>query len=337
VCTIDRLNVSELDQRFRDEYYLVKPVILREWRVPATEALRHHLDRGPLLAGYGTMAVQVGAPVEIFDTGKGSRSVSLKEFVDSFDDNSEDYLFGGGFLQESGLTANWTTPPVFASLGTYDDWEHDLDGIPGPPLDIAMAQDGQGIGFHTHNDAYNLQVHGSKRWAIYGPHLMKGVPTGPESLAFWLQELRDGDGIPRPTWECVQEPGEVLYVPEGFPHTTASILESVGIAHRAELLAESSARKLWFDAGSEDDPKRSLQMLKRATQMDSSSIIYWMALQEVYNYLGDVDNAVKALYRAREINPRGLGVVMTLCDVLRSNGRHLEARRAGCDDVDSME
>ena len=67
------------------------------------------------------------------------------------------------------------------------------------------------MGFHMHADSFNIQFYGRKRWAIYAPHKMTVTGYSDyESFSEWLEHRRGGKDFTHPTWECIQEPGDLL-------------------------------------------------------------------------------------------------------------------------------
>ena len=107
---------------------------------------------------------------------------------------------------------------------SFVDWTRMLKNS--PQFYLGSAGTGAPVHFHTH--AYNVLVHGRKKWVLLPPrhslyatqHIQKWL-QGPEYTA-----LRDsGTAI-----ECVQEPGDVLYVPTSWAHGVLNLAESVGYA-----------------------------------------------------------------------------------------------------------
>ncbi len=84
-------------------------------------------------------------------------------------------------------------------------------------------------GFAVHHDTHDVfvvQTHGRKAWRVYGPLVELASPEQP-----WRDEL--GDPGP-PVLEAELGPGDVLYIPRGFPHDAearreVSIHVTVGI------------------------------------------------------------------------------------------------------------
>jgi hypothetical protein len=67
----------------------------------------------------------------------------------------------------------------------------------------------------------------TSRWFLSPLHTTHGPYGGP--VAGYVALLRGGELPSRPI-ECVQEAGEVLFVPSGWEHATANEAESIGLA-----------------------------------------------------------------------------------------------------------
>eukprot|EP00929_Paragymnodinium_shiwhaense_P037088 TRINITY_DN19821_c0_g1_i3.p1 TRINITY_DN19821_c0_g1~~TRINITY_DN19821_c0_g1_i3.p1 ORF type:complete len:298 (+),score=35.73 TRINITY_DN19821_c0_g1_i3:574-1467(+) len=237
-----------------------------------------------------------------------------------------------------GLGANWSTPAVIDSLRTYSRPQVDHR------LTLALGSDGQGISFHSHADSYAVQLHGRKRWAVCGLGALFGLQHSVEEVfSQWLRrhpEFDRNDELPgaqagkktlaNACWQCIQEPGQLLYVPEGYHHATASIGQTVGIVHRASTLAKGSARSLWQRGKSllKTDARKSAKLLTQATLLDSSNVLYWLDRAAAYHRIGKLNHSVACLRRARDANALDQRAHAQLHDVLRSLGRHREAKEA---------
>ncbi len=76
---------------------------------------------------------------------------------------------------------------------------------------------------HFHVDAWNVLVHGQKRWFILPP--MQGVYSSKPILK-WLDE-----GYPHvKSLEFVQDAGDVVYIPRYWSHAVLNLQECVGMA-----------------------------------------------------------------------------------------------------------
>lgn len=270
-------DMREWERRFRDEFYLQKPVILTDWQNEPIAKLSKKTTRSSILRDHGERLVTVGRDWELTQGGSGQEQKKLRDHVldlasAASSQSGGAYLFDdGSFLRGTGLDKGWLMAPCFSQLGTY----YDPSIVPiqtKGALTFALGGDGQGIPFHFHADAYNLLLHGRKRWAIYGPHQM--TPTGyssTESFANWLETRQGGEGFVPPTWECVQEPGELLYIPEGFFHATVCLGECIGVVHQAISAAPSSVWSHFIAAQQSRDPASALRSIELAIAADTTN------------------------------------------------------------------
>lgn len=103
-----------------------------------------------------------------------------------------------------------------------------LDGLPErlpPPfspfrataLQLAAGGRGSGSPAHFHDDAFNILLAGRKRWWLWPPSEAAMSREHPSRLA-----ARGGACGAR---ELVQEPGDVLYVPNGWGHAVLNLAD----------------------------------------------------------------------------------------------------------------
>ena len=87
-----------------------------------------------------------------------------------------------------------------------------------------------GANFHQHADAWNCVVFGRKRWGL--------LPAASEfhwpvlSSPLWWERVRPrllDEGFPY-LHECVQEAGDVLFVPGSWYHSVENLMTSVSLA-----------------------------------------------------------------------------------------------------------
>ncbi|MCG7637607.1 MULTISPECIES: cupin domain-containing protein [unclassified Alteromonas] len=125
-------------------------------------------------------------------------------------------------------------------------------------LMVSFATNGAGVGAHIDQyDVFLVQGKGRKRWRVGKPADYKEVFPHPK--------LRQIEGFD-PVIDVVVEPGDVVYVPPGWPHDGATIEDSLtySVGYRAPdnlQLAESLAMML--DKGAHNyrftDASRSMQ------------------------------------------------------------------------------
>ena len=87
-----------------------------------------------------------------------------------------------------------------------------------------------------HTNAWNALLYGRKRWFLLPPNSLWG-PTGMPMMR-WVHEFYEK--LAPDMYECVQEAGEVLYVPSDWYHGVLNLKDSVGIVvemgHNVRLL-----------------------------------------------------------------------------------------------------
>jgi len=95
-------------------------------------------------------------------------------------------------------------------------------------LQWALGVAGSGAPVHFHNTAWNSLFYGRKHWYIYPPsrNLM-----GKKQTLLWVEEdLEDLKAQGYLPYECTQEPGDVLIVPELWGHAVLNVRDSVAVA-----------------------------------------------------------------------------------------------------------
>ena len=81
--------------------------------------------------------------------------------------------------------------------------------------------------FHAHFAAWNAVVWGRKRWLLMPPGAYFGVTVNRNmTMLNWVESSLE---TMKPL-DCIQEPGSILFVPEGWSHATINLDDTVGIA-----------------------------------------------------------------------------------------------------------
>jgi hypothetical protein len=132
-------------------------------------------------------------------------------------------------------------PPFLLPTAPGNAQTHYWEFFAGPAL--------SGAPLHYHNDAFNVLVHGEKRWALLPPsrtarsNMHPGHWVGKDGRGEALREGGTMGGTRRKggkawswgqegSWplECVQQEGDLLYVPLHWGHATLNVRDSIGIA-----------------------------------------------------------------------------------------------------------
>lgn len=95
---------------------------------------------------------------------------------------------------------------------------------------------------HCHEDAYNLLQRGAKRWVLYDADPVTS-PKGHATLAQCLREYGKGSHIRDwfrsgldslaqdefPVYHCIQQAGDVVYIPARYAHAAMNLAETLGV------------------------------------------------------------------------------------------------------------
>ena len=87
-------------------------------------------------------------------------------------------------------------------------------------------------------DVFVLQTQGAKRWRIYAPPPIARRPRADPFARGKGVDRLDVEELATPLLDVVVRPGNVLYVPAGFPHTT----DTVNTGDEAEAAAAATDR-----------------------------------------------------------------------------------------------
>ena len=152
--------------------------------------------------------------------------------------NSDHYIFTkispttGQLMTEPPHQSTFTPLSYTDHLPLFDSW-HDPDKTQQSVAQfLIIGGNGSGLSFHTHlNGAWNALIAGEKQWFLFPPKLdtLTLDPMGFPS--WWTDETTQGrqrfattiqHRLHRPPVECIQEVGDVLFVPSGWAHMVIS-------------------------------------------------------------------------------------------------------------------
>ena len=86
---------------------------------------------------------------------------------------------------------------------------------------------------HFHSSAYNVLVHGRKRWLLLPPaQSLFSTRPAHEWIEHRLPALRAAG---TPVYECEQRAGDMLLLPDRWGHLTVNLETSIGFAQEFRL------------------------------------------------------------------------------------------------------
>jgi len=231
-CDIERLHEAPSRARLLTA---AQPLIFRG-EEPGNGALRAAVSREALLRRCGAQSVVLGTAEELATEGRGRLTSTLAEYVGGVmrgadpQRGRQSYAFEAGLLERcerQGQPPGRGDPSASlyrkpGALASADSFQADLV--------FAVGASGSGIPFHHHTHAYNELLAGAKRWSFLPPgdrDLDEGVRR--RGHLAWLREVLPGLP-PGGVLECTQQPGDVIFVPEGWWHATLNLGEVLAVA-----------------------------------------------------------------------------------------------------------
>jgi|EP01044_Picomonas_judraskeda_P010727 tetratricopeptide (TPR) repeat protein len=270
-CAIARRHAKELGPHsFASEFQGKLPVLLDGHK--GVRRARKFFGPSALLAAAGNASVQVGNAAEIVRAhGQGPHTATLSAFVQQMREpvpggSPVPYLFDrGAFFAQPGAVELLSRLPFPAGLihqRTRDEEPPSLMGFildgndergePVPSWDhyLLLGGNGSSVGFHAHADSVVALLFGAKRWFLFPPDATPRPRwRDPRGMETWAWQHSRGEGEPAAAGtesgsemlECIQRPGEILYVPEGWYHATLNYGETLAVAQQARV-----GRSEWY-------------------------------------------------------------------------------------------
>ena len=221
-----------------------RPVVIRGGlKGKAWEALQERWSKDKIVKMhpdviFNMSIIPYGHQFNILD---GNKDVDIKTYTDYMATVSDK---NAGMLVQPDLMADDETPDngtgyVFSSLSVSErqdsslhktilplepdfvDWER-MENF-SPQFYLGAAGTGAPMHFHVH--AYNVLVHGRKRWMVMPPR--HGVYSK-QHITSWLHGDYKQHKADNEVLECIQEPGDVIYIPMDWSHGVLNLAESVG-------------------------------------------------------------------------------------------------------------
>lgn len=239
---VDIVDASTISPaQFLEKYAVIrKPVILRDAFSQWPALSEHKWDIPVLEKRFKHVLFKVGED----DNGRKLK-IKMKTFLDYMENQSDDsplYLFESGMTGEtSSLRNDYWVPEFFP-----DDYLN-LAGRENKPPHKWFCIGPKRSGTTVHRDplgtsAWNAVTHGVKRWVLFEPKedrvLVKGrryKQKGEDDEAvhyfdFLLPRLRTAN-LDLKVYECIQQPGDVIFVPGQWWHGVLNLTDTIAVTH----------------------------------------------------------------------------------------------------------
>ena len=119
-----------------------------------------------------------------------------------------------------------------------------VGGESGYSLAFHVGSNNTGLPLHMHTDAFDALVYGAKHWIFY--NASRSPPGYPSRLGHhsWLMQILPLLPSHERPMQCVQYPGDIMYIPETWFYATHSLGETVGMTAQAAMAQTPGLRTL---------------------------------------------------------------------------------------------
>ncbi|KAJ7331213.1 hypothetical protein OS493_019995 [Desmophyllum pertusum] len=309
LCTIERREASSLNsEEFERVYRYKKPLIVHFSNGAADWTNPMKWTKASLLKLYSRWSILSGTSEDIVRRGgNGDTQTSFNEYLDMMHEKKHNdepmYVFDRTFYNDSDLPQSIKVPVYFNIKDGVDSSIFFLGGS------------GSGVSFHKHADAWNGVIFGRKRWFLYPPQKTPPGGVWPSfSQLDWINKVYPNLPLKDKPLECVQEEGEILYLPESYYHGTVNIGDTMAIGIQnttppqksRSCFTNTALRSLHKLAGqyfTTGDIEKAITTLEKAVRMDPLFVIAKLDLAIYYNHHGNVEKAERLFEEALEVHP----------------------------------
>ncbi|KAL4226395.1 hypothetical protein ACF0H5_014378 [Mactra antiquata] len=323
ICTIDRQFAHEINEHdFENIYRHKKPLILCFKNGADDWTLSERWSIESLQKEYGDWDVMSGNSREIVrHGGTGYIQASFSNYIEDimYDKDSVGepmYIFDRDFYNDSSLPST-LKPPKYLKIE---------DGVDDSIFFLGMS--GSGVSFHKHADAWNGVIYGRKRWFLFP---LEKTPPGGVYPGFTQQEwYRRIYPLVKPEdkmLECIQEAGEILYLPESWYHGTINLGDTVAIGIQKKE-ANTHIEKLFYREGKVAKTLRNknrteklnimkerLKILEEILHLLPDSAEVNMKVGTMYKDIGNLHEAKRFTDRALELDQNFVVALLNLAGI----------------------
>lgn len=335
-CSIERrpnLTAAEFEAEF---YAVGRPVVFRNEH--ANSVLLQALSQKQLRREYGGMSISAGQSAAYTRSSKVSSTMSLEGFLDAMVavPPPDLYMFETSDFMQRCRHSHGSTPMDGYQPPSQIRQDHLTTQIVDGAARLAIGPEGTGTSFHMHGVTFAQLFFGLKRWSLYGPGASPRSGYNPDaSHTDWLREVYPTLSVSERPLECVQTPGDVLFIPDGWEHATLNLGQTVAAAFEAPP-TPGSAQQLFEEArdaligGSlgKKGKRKAAKMMEKAARFNPTSAHYWNGLSNAHAELGDSKASLEAALSAVQSNPRDVQQHALLAHAYLDLGRLADALAA---------
>eukprot|EP00747_Dinoflagellata_sp_TGD_P170962 gnl/TRDRNA2_/TRDRNA2_203822_c0_seq1.p1 gnl/TRDRNA2_/TRDRNA2_203822_c0~~gnl/TRDRNA2_/TRDRNA2_203822_c0_seq1.p1 ORF type:complete len:563 (-),score=89.94 gnl/TRDRNA2_/TRDRNA2_203822_c0_seq1:75-1763(-) len=273
---------------------------------------------------------QVGYSWDIvMSRGQGPKTVPLWQYIDDLMDKDEYvgkelleriYMFDrtSNILEKLRLTLS--VPSLIQSWNATAFRPETAQAL------FLLGAPRSGVAFHRHTAAVHLTMHGVKRWLLYPPQANPpGGVHGSWPIFDWLRNVYPDLKESQKPLECIQKPGDVLYIPEGWYHAVVNLADSVAVSlQRRHLTTDIMSTEVSSKTATE--PKQIIKGAKKLLKLQPADLDARMRIGEAYRDLGKEDEAIKALSMVVRKDPYFVSAQYTLAGIYKGREEPQDSR-----------
>ena len=229
-CDFDVMSETDIDQFVFDYLALQRPVLVRN-------ATNSHIlkkvyqtwQRNKFEQEFGKLSfTEVEIPYAESFGYSSSKETTIKAFMaklkkyhfEAKEQGDINYIHNPTYIFE---TVN-PQSPLLANFNPPDILNPDLTHISTMKTQFYLGPPLSGAPVHFHRNAWNVLIYGEKRWFVYPPD--RAFYSKQHVWEWWRETYKN-----RPdALECVQHPGDMVFIPDMWGHGVINLRESVGVA-----------------------------------------------------------------------------------------------------------
>ena len=226
-CDFDVLSVSDAKTFVFDYLSLQRPVLVRNaTSIHVMKKLYQLWKRNKFVNEYGDLSFKVVVPHAESIGMSSSNKTSLNDFLGEMKQfqvdhkhlsigsvHSPTYIFET--ISQGSLLLKEFSPPAVLDENITHISHFKLQFYLGPPL--------SGVPVHFKRSAWNVLIYGQKRWFLYPPD--RAFYSKEHVLEWWRDSYRASPDA----FECMQYPGDLVFVPDMWGHAFISLREGVSV------------------------------------------------------------------------------------------------------------
>ena len=231
-CDFDVIGYNADTETLLLEYLsLQRPVLVRNATNPQKlKQLFHHWQRNKMIKEYGHLTFSEVLVPYAESFGYNHSMTTLEQFINKMEQLYQEYKTVQDLLLLSSPTYIFEAIPPNSPLLDYftlpDILNPSVTHISVTKTQFYVGPPLSGAPFHFHRNAWNVLIYGLKRWFVLPP---PHAYYSKQHVWDWWRTVHRHKKSTH-VMECVQHPGDMVFVPDMWGHSVINLRESIGMA-----------------------------------------------------------------------------------------------------------